>query len=65
MSGFRKVTVNVPEEALERAQRVTGSGITETIIRGLRELERLSQRTALRSLKGKVKFDLDLEKTRR
>lgn len=61
----KKVTVNLPAETLDRAQRVTGSGITLTIIEGLKELERRAQRSALRRLKGKVRFELDLERTRR
>jgi hypothetical protein len=64
-AAVRKVTVNLPEEALERAMRVTGKGITETIVEGLREVERRQHRSALRGLKGKVRIDLDLEETRR
>jgi len=61
----KKVTVNLPTDVLERAQRITGRGITPTIIEGLRELERRAQRSALRQLRGKVRFDLDLDQTRR
>jgi hypothetical protein len=62
---IRKVTVNLPEEALENARRITGKGVTATIIDGLHELERRSRRSALRALRGKVRFELDLEETRR
>jgi hypothetical protein len=61
----RKVTVNVPELVLERARKVTGRGVTETIVEALRELERQKRRSTLRGLKGKVRFSLALEKTRR
>ena len=62
---LRKITVNVPEEALDNATKITGEGITSTIIAGLYELERRAKRSALRQLKGKVRLVLDLEKTRR
>jgi len=47
----KKVTVNLPTDVLERAQKITGRGITPTIIEGLRELERRAQRSALRQLR--------------
>jgi hypothetical protein len=62
---LRKVTVNLPAETLETAIRITGKGITPTIIEGLQELERRARRSALRSLRGKVRFELDLAETRR
>lgn len=61
----KKVTVNLPEEALERAMEITGKGITATLVEALRELGKREQRSALRRLRGKVRFDLDLEETRR
>lgn len=60
----KKITANLPAKLLSNAQKVTGLGITETLIAGLRELERSQKRAALRALRGHVKFDLDLEKTR-
>ena len=35
METARKITVEVPPELLERAQRASGSGITETVRTGL------------------------------
>lgn len=61
----RKVTINLPVDMLERAMRITGKGITSTLIEGLEELEKRSQRSALRQLRGKVRFKLDLDETRR
>ena len=61
---LKKITVNVPVDTLERAKQLTGKGVTETIVAGLEELERRSKRDALRSLKGKVRFELDLDETR-
>jgi hypothetical protein len=61
----KKITANIPAKLLERAQEATGLGITETLVAGLEELERSRRRSALRMLRGKVRFELDLEKTRR
>ena len=62
---MRKVTVNLPAKSLENAMRITGKGLTPTLIEGLAEIERRAKRSALRGLKGKVRFELDLNETRR
>jgi hypothetical protein len=62
---LKKVTVSLPTDVLESAQRVTGKGITPTILEGLQELERREKRSALRRLKGRVHFALDLKSSRR
>ena len=61
----KKITANIPAKLLERAQEATGLGITETLVAGLEELERSRKRSALRLLRGQVRIDLDLQKTRR
>ena len=61
----RKVTVNLPEEALARAMRITGKGLTPTLVEGLIQIERSAKRSALRALRGKVRIELELEDTRR
>ena len=61
----RKVTVNLPAKLLARARESTGLGITETIVKGLEELERGKQRSALRQLRGRIRFELDLPSTRK
>jgi hypothetical protein len=65
MTAVRKVTANVPADVLRDAQRITGKGITPTLIEGLLELQKREHRSALRRLRGKVHFELDLDKTRR
>lgn len=62
---LKKVTVNVPPQVLSRARAITGRGVTETIVQGLLELDRQHKRTALRALRGRVQFSLDLERTRK
>jgi hypothetical protein len=61
----RKITVNVPTHILDSAVRITGKGVTSTVIEGLQEIERRAKRSALRALRGKVRFELDLEEARR
>jgi hypothetical protein len=61
----RKITVNVPARVLENAVRVTGKGVTLTVIEGLEELDRRAKRSALRALRGKIRLALNLEDTRR
>ncbi|GAB4196125.1 MAG: hypothetical protein OHK0013_03020 [Sandaracinaceae bacterium] len=61
----RKITVNLPETELATAMEITGKGITETLLQGLREIARSRERAALRKLRGKVAIDLDLGRTRR
>jgi hypothetical protein len=62
---LRKVTVNLPGDLLDEAVRITAKGITPTIVEGLHEIQRRAKRSALRRLRGKVRFALDLEATRR
>jgi hypothetical protein len=61
----KRITVNIPAKLLSKAQDTTGLGITETLIMALEELDRANKRSALRALRGRIKFELDLEKTRR
>lgn len=56
MGTARKITVEVPSELLDKAQRTTGAGITQTVRTGL-ELVSASQAYArLRQFQGKVRF---------
>ena len=65
MEHLRKVTANIPQDILANAQRLTGKGITLTLVEGLKALDRNARRSALRQLRGKVGFELDLQRTRR
>jgi hypothetical protein len=61
----RKVTVNLPEKPLLAAMRITGKGLTPTLVEGLFEIEKRAKRSALRNLRGKVRFELVLGDSRR
>ena len=60
----RKVTVQLPEELLAKAQRVSGQGITETIRRGLSLVAAGDAYRRLSKLRGQVKFSVDLQRLR-
>ena len=52
----RKITVEVPPELLEKAQRASGSGITQTFRTGLQLVAASHAYARLRKLRGKVRF---------
>jgi hypothetical protein len=52
----RKITVEVPQALLEKAQQASGAGITETIRTGLHLLAASHAYENLRQLRGKVRF---------
>ena len=56
MEAARKITVEVPPELLEKAQRATGSGITQTVRTGLQLVAASHAYARLRRLRGKVRF---------
>lgn len=60
MSSLRKVTVLVPEELLERAQRAADDGVTGTIRRGLELVAAKDTYERVRKMRGRVRLDLDL-----
>jgi len=62
--GLKKLTVEVPEDVLERAISATGQGITPTIRKGLELVAASRAYAQLRSLKGKVKFSIRLSRLR-
>lgn len=64
MGHQQKVTVHLDEELLRRARKRTGKGVTATIRHGLELVAAGEAYDRLRSLRGKVKFALDLEAMR-
>jgi len=53
---MRKITIELPPDLLERAQRATGSGITQTVRTGLQLVAASQAYARLRQLRGKVPF---------
>lgn len=64
MEDTRKITVEVPETVLARAQEYTGAGVTETVREGLKQLAAARAQLELRKLRGSFKFSVDLDKLR-
>jgi hypothetical protein len=58
------VTVQLPAELLDRAQRSSGQNLTATICQGLRLVAAGPAYEGLRRLKGKVRFSIDLSRLR-
>jgi len=52
----RKITVEVPSDLLQKAQRASGTGITRTVRTGLRLVAASRTYARLRQLRGKVRF---------
>ncbi len=60
----RRVTANLPVQLLDRACRVTGKGITATLVEGLELVRRSAAAAKARSLAGKLRLDVDIEASR-
>ena len=60
----RKITVHVPDDLLERAQKSSGQGITETVRQGLRLVAAGDTFRRVANLRGTVKFSIDLARLR-
>ena len=56
METARKITVEVPQRLLDKAQRASGTGITQTVRTGLQLVAASRTYARLRRLRGKVRF---------
>ena len=56
MDTARKITVEVPPKLLEKAQRASRAGITQTVRTGLRLIAASQTYDRLRKLRGAVRF---------
>ena len=56
----RKITVEIPQALLEKAQRASGAGITQTVRTGLELLAASDAYARLRRFRGKVRFSRTL-----
>lgn len=63
MTTGRRITANLPEGLLEEAMEVTGKGITETLVEGLRLLRR-ARAYEKAWLRGQVNLSIDLDASR-
>ena len=60
----KKIATNIPVDLINEASELTGLNQTQTIILGLSELIALRKRQELLKLKGKVKIELDVKRSR-
>ena len=60
----RKITVEVSDTLLERAQAASGKGVTATVREGLRLMAAAETYRGLRRLRGKVKLSITLDRLR-
>jgi hypothetical protein len=56
MRPVRKITLEVPADLLEKAQRASGTGVTQTVRTGLQLVAASRTYARLRQLRGKVRF---------
>jgi hypothetical protein len=56
MKTVRRITVEVPQELLKKAQQASGTGISQTVRTGLRLVAASRTCARLRQLRGKVRF---------
>ena len=56
METERKITVEVPQDLLDKAQRASGTGITQTVRTGLQLVAASRTYARIRNLRGKVRF---------
>lgn len=56
MGTAQKITVEIPRELLDNAQKASGTGITQTVRMGLQLVAASRTYARLRQLSGKVRF---------
>lgn len=60
----KRVTVNLPAGLLADAEAVTGRGITETLVEGLRLIARRRAYAKALALRGRLQLDIDIGASR-
>lgn len=60
----RRITANLPQTLLKEAQKVTGEGITTTLIQGLELIRRRRAYEQAMKLKGKINLSIDIDQLR-
>lgn len=64
MTTVVKTAESIPADLLADAKGITGPEATSTVIGGLHEPQKRENRSALRALKGRIRFEPDLETIR-
>jgi len=61
MGKARKITVEVPPDLLEKAQKASGAGVTQTVRTGLQLVAASRTYARLRQFRGKIRFSKTAE----
>lgn len=61
----QKITAHLPVKLLREAQMLTGKGLTETLKIALEQLAHAHACDALRQMRGKVQFTIDVDELRK
>lgn len=64
MIKIRRITANLPEDLIRQATSATGKNLTDTLIEGLMMVKRTKAFDKAQKLKGHLKLEIDLEKSR-
>ena len=56
MDAVQKITVEIPRELLDKAQKASGKGITQTVRTGLQLVAASQTYARLRQYRGQVRF---------
>jgi hypothetical protein len=64
-SSARKITVHVQKDLLDRAQRASKAGVTDTVRKGLELLAARDAYDQLLKMEGKLKISIDLDELRK
>ena len=64
MTAMRKITAILPESLLERAQKNSGDGLTQTLRRALESYNHHQWSQRMLALEGKARLELDLKELR-
>jgi hypothetical protein len=64
MDRIKRTTANLPADLLDDATRLTGKGITETLIEGLRLVKRTGAYNKAQAMRGKLKLKINLDVSR-
>jgi len=65
VANSRKITLEIPQDLLRKAQQLTGEGVTATVRRGLELLAASKAYEELRKHRGRVKFSIKLRELRK
>ena len=61
MAKVRKITVQLPQDLLEKAQQASGTGVTQTIRAGLQLVAASQTYARVRQFRGKVRFSRSVQ----